>query len=124
MQLYNNVSTHNTCTTTNIIVAIAGEELDLDGFEQGCLIENFPEGCVPDRDATRQATTAHVFAQVQKAYDELIADTIKRDSPYYTRRADEPVTTGGGGGGGGGGAEPAAVPTRRAWSGPMYPNSK
>ncbi len=115
-------------------VAVAlGDELDLDEFEQGCLVSyedggGFPEvimrglrarararslsrgdmklrsrptpppfpisarafprqGCVNDREATRQLVTEHIHQTVKANYERLVADAAARGSPYYTEGA-------------------------------------
>lgn len=61
-----------------------GAELDFDSVTaQGCLVENFPEGCVDDRDAAAEAATAYAHGAVAGLYAELGAAAAARGSPYY-----------------------------------------
>jgi len=74
------------------VAVCLGDELDLDDFEQGCLVSyedggGFPEGCVNDREATRVLVTEHIHKTVKANYDLLVADAAARGSPYYTEGA-------------------------------------
>jgi len=53
-----------------------GKQIDLDQFAEGCVIEGFPEGCDPSeqREALRDALSAHVHSQVSENYEKLAAD--------------------------------------------------
>ena len=61
-----------------------GPELDFDSVTAaGCIADNFPDGCVDDREAARELGTALAHAEVAKAYEQLNADARTRGSPYY-----------------------------------------
>lgn len=50
-----------------------GDEVDLEDFASGCVVDNFPEGCDPSqqRDALREALSKHVHGIVSKNYAAL-----------------------------------------------------
>ena len=50
-----------------------GDEVDLEAFAQGCVVDNFPEDCDPaqKRDALRDALTQHIHGIVQGNYEGL-----------------------------------------------------
>eukprot|EP00310_Coccolithus_braarudii_P022115 CAMPEP_0183355582 /NCGR_PEP_ID=MMETSP0164_2-20130417/40968_1 /TAXON_ID=221442 /ORGANISM="Coccolithus pelagicus ssp braarudi, Strain PLY182g" /LENGTH=366 /DNA_ID=CAMNT_0025528731 /DNA_START=169 /DNA_END=1269 /DNA_ORIENTATION=+ len=56
-----------------------GEEIDLAPFAEGCVVDNFPEGCTAEssREELREALTRHVHAIVASNYDAL---AMKLDS--------------------------------------------
>jgi len=67
----------------SVNVAI-GEEIDFDSVTpQGCLIENFPEGCVEDRDQAAFLASEFAYLQVSNLYGELQQGATERGSPYY-----------------------------------------
>ena len=62
-----------------------GAEIDFDAVtRQGCLVDNFPEGCVDDREAAAATAADFAHLQVQAGYDALVAAALDRESPYYT----------------------------------------
>ena len=61
-----------------------GDEIDFDEVtRQGCLIGDFPEGCVDDRDAAAAAASEFAYLQVKAGYAALVENALARDSPYY-----------------------------------------
>merc|ERR1712070_1012462 len=50
-----------------------GDEIDMDDLPQGCVVEGFPEGCVPeDREAKRDFLAQFIFEQVKSNYAKLV----------------------------------------------------
>lgn len=61
-----------------------GDEIDFDEVtRQGCLIGDFPEGCVDDRDAAAAAASEFAYLQVKAGYEALVENALARNSPYY-----------------------------------------
>ena len=59
-------------------------ELDFDKVTApGCIADNYPEGCTDDREAARIIATNYAFEQCQQAYQALLDDATRRQSPYY-----------------------------------------
>jgi len=50
-----------------------GDEVDLDAFAEGCVVDNFPEGCDPtqQREALRDALSEHIHGIVSENYQGL-----------------------------------------------------
>jgi glycerol-3-phosphate O-acyltransferase len=50
-----------------------GKEIDIEAFAEGCVTENFPEGCEPleAREVLREALSKHVHDIVEKNYESL-----------------------------------------------------
>jgi len=57
-----------------------GEEVDLSAFAEGCVIDNFPEGCDANssRDDLREALAIHVHKIVSNNY-EALASKLDKD---------------------------------------------
>merc|ERR1719231_1124567 len=51
-----------------------GEEVNLEDFAEGCVVDGFPEGCesVEKRDALRDALSEHIHSKVADNYKELV----------------------------------------------------
>jgi len=61
-----------------------GAEIDFDEVtRQGCLVDNFPEGCVDDREEAADAATEYAHLQVRELYAALVDHARDRGSPYY-----------------------------------------
>jgi glycerol-3-phosphate O-acyltransferase len=58
------------------------EEVDLEEFAAGCVVDNFPEGCEPSpREALRDALTEHIHSIVADNYKTLEAELESKVPP-------------------------------------------
>uniref|UniRef100_A0A7S3NJE8 Phospholipid/glycerol acyltransferase domain-containing protein n=1 Tax=Aureoumbra lagunensis TaxID=44058 RepID=A0A7S3NJE8_9STRA len=59
-------------------------ELDFDLITApGCIADNFPPNCTDDREAARIIATQAAYDECNLAYQALLEDAKKRNSPYY-----------------------------------------
>jgi glycerol-3-phosphate O-acyltransferase len=62
-----------------------GEPIDFDEVTRaGCLVDDFPPGCVEDREDAAQVAAEYAHLQVSQLYADLVKDAKDRGSPYYS----------------------------------------
>ena len=62
-----------------------GEPIDFDEVTRaGCLVDDFPPGCVEDREDAAQVAAEFAHLQVSQLYADLVKSAKERGSPYYS----------------------------------------
>jgi glycerol-3-phosphate O-acyltransferase len=62
-----------------------GEPIDFDEVTRaGCLVDDFPPGCVEDREDAAQVAAEYAHLQVSQLYADLVKSAKERGSPYYS----------------------------------------
>lgn len=62
-----------------------GAPIDFDEVTRaGCLVDDFPAGCVEDREDAARVAAEYAHLQVEGLYADLVKDAKDRGSPYYS----------------------------------------